>query len=86
MRNTGRFNVAQGAVITAQSVGAALSTTLAGLVVVKAGYSAAFLVLGSIAALGFAVCWLALPETGARSDAATQSVQTARPASGIAAE
>jgi len=86
MRNTGRFNVAQGAVITAQSVGAALSTTLAGLVVVKAGYSAAFLVLGGIAALGFAVCWLALPETGARSDAAKQSVQTARPASGIAAE
>ena len=34
MRNTGRFNVAQGAVITAQSIGAALSTTLAGLVVV----------------------------------------------------
>ncbi len=31
MRNTGRFNVAQGAVITAQSIGAALSTTLAGL-------------------------------------------------------
>ncbi len=30
MRNTGRFNVAQGAVITAQSIGAALSTTLAG--------------------------------------------------------
>ncbi len=47
MRNTGRFNVAQGAVITAQSIGAALSTTLAGLVVVKAGYSAAFLVLGA---------------------------------------
>ena len=34
MRNTGRFNVAQGAIITAQSIGAALSTTLAGLVVV----------------------------------------------------
>jgi predicted MFS family arabinose efflux permease len=86
MRNTGRFNVAQGAVITAQSLGAALSTALAGLVVVKAGYSAAFLALGGIAALGFAVCWLALPETGARSGATTQSRQTARPASGIAAE
>jgi hypothetical protein len=33
--------VAQGAVITAQSIGAALSTTLAGLVVVKSGHSAA---------------------------------------------
>jgi predicted MFS family arabinose efflux permease len=86
MRNTGRFNVAQGAVITAQSLGAALSTALAGLVVVEAGYSAAFLVLGGIAALGFAVCWLALPETGARSGATAQSGQTERPASGIAAE
>src|ERR1700704_4799539 len=55
MRNTGRFNVAQGAVITAQSIGAALSTTLAGLVVVEAGYSAAFLTLGVVAALGAVV-------------------------------
>ena len=43
MRGTGRFNVAQGAVATAQGIGAALSTTLAGVVVVQAGYSAAFL-------------------------------------------
>lgn len=63
MRDTGRFNVAQGAIITAQSVGAALSTTLAGLVTVHAGYSAAFLTLGAIAALGAVVCFLALPET-----------------------
>jgi MFS family permease len=66
MRNTGRFNVALGAIITAQSVGAALSTTLAGLVVVQIGYSAAFLTLGAIAAVGAAVCLRALPET--RSD------------------
>ncbi len=63
MRDTGRFNVAQGAIITAQSIGAALSTTLAGLVVVKAGYSAAFLTLGAVAAIGFAICWALLPET-----------------------
>jgi MFS family permease len=88
MRNTGRFNVAQGAVITAQSIGAALSTTLAGLVVVKAGYSAAFLTLGAVAAAGVAVCWFALPETGRRRSAsdAAQLKQTAPPASGIAAE
>ena len=42
-RGTGHFNLAQGAVITAQGLGAALSTTLAGVVVVHAGYSAAFL-------------------------------------------
>jgi len=87
MRNTGRFNVAQGAVITAQSIGAALSTTLAGLVVVKAGYSAAFLTLGGVAALGVAVCWFTLHETGERSaSSAARLKQTAPPASGIAAE
>jgi MFS family permease len=83
MRNTGRFNVAQGAVITAQSIGAALSTTLAGFVVVKAGYSAAFLTLGAVAAIGFVVCWLALPETRDRS---SRSRETAPSASAIAAE
>ena len=45
MRGTGRYNVAQGAILTAQGIGAALSTTLAGVVVVHAGYSAAFLTL-----------------------------------------
>ena len=85
MRNTGRFNVAQGAIITAQSIGAAISTTLAGLIVVKAGYSAAFLTLGAVAAIGFVVCWFALPET--RSDMpAGRSEQTAASASAIAAE
>src|SRR5579872_2523251 len=78
MRNTGRFNVAQGAVITAQSIGAALSTTLAGLVVVKAGFSAAFLALGAVAAVGFAVCWFALPETRLKS-AAVSSQTTGKP-------
>jgi MFS family permease len=63
MRNTGRFNVAQGVVITAQGIGAALSTALAGIVVVKAGFSAAFLALGAIAAIGFIVFLLAFPGT-----------------------
>jgi MFS family permease len=65
MHGTGRFNVAQGAIATAQGVGAALSTTLAGLVVVHAGYSAAFLTLGGVAAAGLAVFLLAMPETRA---------------------
>ena len=85
-RNTGRFNVAQGAIITAQGIGAALSTTLAGLVVVKAGYSAAFLTLGAVAAIGFAVCWFALPETCTYSSAGASRIeQTRSSASGIAA-
>ena len=87
MRNTGRFNIAQGAIITAQSIGAALSTTLAGLVVVNAGYSAAFLTLGAIAAIGAVVCAFALPETRERSgEAASSQRQTVPAASAIAAE
>jgi len=84
MRNTGRFNVAQGAIITAQSIGAALSTTLAGVVVVKAGYDAAFLTLGAVAAVGFVVCWLFLPERPAHAGlSAGRLQQTMRPASAI---
>ncbi|MBJ7402981.1 MAG: MFS transporter [Bradyrhizobium sp.] len=87
MRNTGRFNVAQGAVITAQSIGAALSTTLAGFVVVGAGYSAAFITLGVVAAIGAAVCFLALPETRHRpSDDSGPKGETAAATSAIAAE
>lgn len=86
MRNTGRFNVAQGAIITAQSIGAALSTTLAGLVVVEVGYGAAFLTLGAVAAVGAAVCFFALPETRAYSDPGSRRRgRTAQPASGLAA-
>jgi MFS family permease len=64
MRGTGRFNVAQGAVITAQGIGAALSTTLAGTIVVYAGYSAAFLTLAAVAAGGLLLFFFAMPETG----------------------
>ncbi|WP_339032319.1 MFS transporter [Bradyrhizobium symbiodeficiens] len=84
MHNTGRFNVAQGAVITAQSIGAALSTTLAGFVVVGAGYSAAFITLGVVAAIGAVICLLALPET--RHGGPRRRGETAAPASAIAAE
>ena len=67
MRGTGRFNVAQGAILTAQGIGAALSTTLAGLVVVHAGYSAAFLTLAGVAVLGVLVFFFGMPETNPRS-------------------
>ncbi len=63
MRGTGRFNVAQGAIITAQGIGAALSTALAGYVVVYAGYSAAFLTLAGVALLGLALYFFVMPET-----------------------
>lgn len=52
-RGTGHFNVSQGAIATAQGIGGALSTTVAGTIVVSAGYSAAFLFLGAAAGVGF---------------------------------
>ena len=87
MRNSGRFNVAQGVVITAQSIGAALSTTLAGFVVVEAGYNAAFMTLGAIAAIGVVICLLALPETRQIVDVVPRPRgKTAARASAIAAK
>lgn len=43
--------------MTAQEIGAALSTTFAGFVVVHAGYSAAFLTLAGVAAAGAVSCF-----------------------------
>lgn len=62
-RGTGHYNLALGAVITAQNIGAALSTTLAGLVAVQMGYSAAFLVLAGIATAGLILCYFGMRET-----------------------
>ena len=63
MRGTGRYNIAQGAILTAQGIGAALSTTLAGVVVVQAAYSAAFLTLAGVALVGALVLFFGMPET-----------------------
>jgi hypothetical protein len=61
----------EGAVITAQGIGAALSTTLAGIVVVKAGYDWAFLTLGAVAAFAVLVCYFGLAETGGSESSAS---------------
>ena len=62
-RGSGRFNVAQGAVATAQGIGASFSATFAGVIIVFGGYSAAFLALAAVAGAGFALYLLAMPET-----------------------
>jgi len=62
-RGTGHFNAAQGAVATVQGIGAALSASLAGFVILALGYSAAFLTLAGIAAVGFLLYLTAMPET-----------------------
>ena len=79
MRGTGRFNVAQGAVITAQGIGAALSTSVAGFVVAHAGYSAALLTLAGVASIGLALYFFVMPETQAPKTA-RDDPQPSRPA------
>ena len=63
MRGSGRYNVAQGAIATAQGVGASLSGLVAGVIVDHAGYSAAFLTFSAVAGVAFAALFVAMPET-----------------------
>ncbi|KAK8021716.1 MFS general substrate transporter [Apiospora arundinis] len=67
-RGTGHFNIAQGAVATAQGLGASLSATMAGNIIVHVGYRAAFFTLAGIAAFGFVIFALFMPETKPRLD------------------
>jgi predicted MFS family arabinose efflux permease len=60
---SGHFNLAQGIVGTATGIGASLSTVLAGYVSDQFGSAVAFTGLAAVAALGFAVIALIMPET-----------------------
>ncbi|WP_156765561.1 MFS transporter [Mycobacterium sp. 1245499.0] len=62
---SGRFNVSLGAVTAATGAGAAVSNLVAGAIVVAAGYDAAFVFLGALAAAGFVLYLFAMPETAA---------------------
>jgi MFS family permease len=64
---TGRFNVAAGSFATMVGIGAAVSTTIGGALIQHLGYRASFLGLAGIALLGFALLWLAVPETLSKS-------------------
>ncbi len=63
MRGTGRYNLAQGAVATAQGVGASVSGFAAGVIVDHFGYSPAFLGAGGVAVVALTVFALWMPET-----------------------
>jgi len=69
-RGTGRFNVAQGAVATVQGLGAALSATVAGFVIVTEGYTIAFWTLAAVAAVGLVLYAMFMPETKQTTSAA----------------
>jgi MFS family permease len=62
-RGTGRFNLVQGSLATAVGLGAALSTAFGGKLIQYFSYRISFLALGGIAALAFALLWMAIPET-----------------------
>jgi MFS family permease len=66
-KGTGRYNLALGAASAAWGLGAALSNSIAGFIVDRAGFNAAFLFLATTAALAFLLFWIAVPETGHQS-------------------
>jgi len=57
LNGTGRVNIGQGAVMTVQGLGAALSPALGGWIAQVIGYSSAFMVLGSLALISI-LLWL----------------------------
>jgi MFS family permease len=73
MRGTGRYNLALGAIATAQGIGASLSGLAAKVIVDHFGYSAAFLALAAAAAVVLTVFALGMPETADRAAASLPS-------------
>jgi MFS family permease len=62
-KGTGRFNSAQGAIATAQGIGAFLSNSVAGYLAKTRGDDFTFYVLAAIAVAGFVLFLLFMPET-----------------------
>ncbi len=67
-KGTGNFNAAQGAIASAQGIGAVASNTAAGLIARHAGQHATFLILAAIAAFGFLFSWRFFDETRKEED------------------
>jgi sugar phosphate permease len=62
-RGTGRFNLAQGLVGTVSGIGAALSTSVSGVVVASYGSMAGFLSVTGVGLLAVAILLMFMPET-----------------------
>jgi predicted MFS family arabinose efflux permease len=62
-QGTGHFNLAAGSLATMVGIGAALSTTIGGVLIQHFGCRASFLGLSAIALLASALHWFAIPET-----------------------
>lgn len=76
-KGTGRFNAAQGAIATAQGIGAFLSNSVAGYLAKTHGDNFTFYVLAAIAVVGFVVFLLLMPETRDRAVAGQGQPQLA---------
>jgi MFS family permease len=77
-RGTGRFNLTNGAVGTATSLGASLSYVVSGLIVQRVGYDAAFLALSAVASIAVGCLWIAMPETSDTRRSEAPSARTRR--------
>lgn len=62
-KGTGRFNLAQGFVGTLSGIGAALSTSISGLIVERVGHMAGFLGVTMVGLIAIAILWVFVPET-----------------------
>src|SRR5439155_25634291 len=62
-RGTGHFNFTQGLIAAATGIGASLSTVIAGCLVQRSGFDAAFLALAMLAGAALLLFGLAMPET-----------------------
>lgn len=76
----GRYNVAMGAATMIQGIGAALSTTLAGAIIVVGGYHTAMLTLTGIAVLALALLVVTVPETAQRPSEPLEGAPSGEPA------
>ncbi|MDT7677961.1 MAG: hypothetical protein QOD82_5863 [Pseudonocardiales bacterium] len=79
-RGSGRYNVAMGAATMIQGIGAALSTTLAGAIIVVGGYRTAMLTLTGIAVLALTLLVVTVPETAQRPSEPLEGAPSGEPA------
>jgi MFS family permease len=78
-RGTGRFNLAQGALASFVSIGAACSTTYGGYLIVRFGYNASFLGLSAIGLVALALLFALFPETHNGTNPAVPAVELLEP-------
>jgi MFS family permease len=74
MKGTGRYNLALGAIATAQGIGASLSNVAAGYVVSRWGYDAGFVALAFVATVALLSFYVAMPETKNKEAADTMGL------------